>query len=725
MSVFVLCCIGASALLYLFNSIVSVFVNIRHSSTMKDGGKKVIYLSVTMMLLNFLMGCMCVIVFIFNLKGSIITDGITAMVLLISGMLSLLYLRFRKSLNMGLELYQNQSEYIKKTRNVILSNISHEIRTPMNTIIGLTEVLKKDEQVPDTMQEKLDNMSQAAANLLGVVNNLIDFAKIESNKLDIIECDYNLKDVIQDVISKSTDLLADKSVEFLADVDANMPSVLHGDDVRITQAITNVINNACKYTHVGVITFRVGFKPVDRNRGIFHFDVEDTGIGISEDDKPYVFMPNNGEAANVDRTNKGAGLSMLITRSIIDKMGGYISFSSEPGVGTNFYIEIPQTIVSSDPIGSLDDETMMNAGERYMFTAPMAKVLVVDDNIVNLFVAKEILANYGMEIQTASSGPECIDLVNENYYDLIFMDYVMPGMDGHETLLKLRQPESEYFRRIPVIALTAQTTGGSERIYLDEGFQGFLSKPIDVHDLEKILLKFLPEEYVCMKEGIEPKIRQQQMDEKLWYKRLCSVLVDFDVKLGLEHCNNDYTSYLNLLRVIYNDSFQQSSKLREFVRSGDIDSYRISVHALKSVTASAGDMRLSFICEENENAAKNNDLTYIRNHVETLISEYESFLTQIDTILQRESEMMSKGLTSHKQDRSAEEIKDLVDKLIASLDDYNVDDASNVLIELEHTNLTYDQEKALAEVQDELSMFKYELAIESVKKAFEVPDENK
>lgn len=723
MSVFVLICVGVAALLFLIDTAVSIVINLRNYVTIKEGGKRVVFLSVSMLLLNFVLFCLCFISFVFNLKGRYSTDFTSALVLLISGVMSFIHLRFRKTMNQGLKKYWHRDEDVRKTRSLIMSNISHEIRTPMNTIIGLTEVLRKDESLPENVIDNLDNMSQAGANLIGVVNNLIDFAKIESDKLDIIECDYNLKDMIQDVISKTTVLLADKSVEFLADVDASMPSVLHGDDVRLTQAITNIINNACKYTYVGVITFRVGYKPIDRNHAVFHFDVEDTGVGIPNEDKPFIFTANMANSSNNDRTNKGAGLSLLITKSIIEKMGGTVSFSSEQGVGTNFYIELPQNIVSSEPIGSLDDDVVMNASERYMFTAPMAKVLVVDDNIVNLFVAKEILGNYGMEIQTAQSGQECIDLVNENYYDLIFMDYVMPGMDGHETLLQLRQPESEYFRKIPVIALTAQTSGSSEKIFLGEGFQGFLAKPIDVHELEKVLIKFLPEEYICMKESVEPKIKQQKMDEKLWYKRLCSVLTDFDVKIGLEHCNNDYTSYLNLLRVIYNDSYQQVSNLRNLVNNGDIDNFRISVHALKSVTASAGDMRLSFICEENENAAKINDLTYINNHIETLISEYESFLNQIDTILQRESEMMNKGLTSHKQDRSAEDIRTLMKTLIDYLSEYNIDDAEKILADLEHTNLEYSQEKVVGEARNLLSLFKYDETIELLRKEFGIPDE--
>lgn len=715
MSIPVLVMLILSNILLLMSTIVSFIVNVKMKENMSVGGKKPLVLSYLMSLAIFVMFCLDLILVYRYIDGETSVDFLTSILIFFAALLNMLYLRFRRSLSVAISSARNKGEEVKNARNVIMANVSHEIRTPMNTIVGLIEILRKDETIDDVAREHLDSMNEASNSLLGVVNNLIDFAKIDSNKLDIIECDYNTKDVIIDIISKTKYLLADSTVEFLADVDSNLPSVLHGDDVRLVQALFNILTNACKYTHVGVITFRVTSRTTDKEHVMMHFDVEDTGCGISNEDKQFLFTPNN-KASYSHSSNRGAGLGLLISKNIIEQMGGTIEFSSEEGVGTDFSIEIPQRIIDIRPIGEIKEEASAS-NDRFMFTAPMAKVLVVDDNIVNLFVAKEILANYEMEIQTAASGEECIDLVNENYYDLIFMDYVMPEMDGRETLLKLRQPESEYFRKIPVVALTAQIGSGGEKVYLEEGFQGYLAKPLDVHELEKILIKFLPEEYICRKEGAKPAA-SSECNDKLWFKRLSSVLVDFDVKKGIEHCNNDYTLYMNLLRVIYSDSFSQTTKLKNFVETGNYEEYRIMVHAMKSVSASAGDMKLSYICQENENAAKNGDIIYIQNHLGTLISEYESFLSQIDTILQRESEMMNRGLTSHKEDRSDDEIKELTNKLLTALDDYNIDDCESVIAELEHTNLDYTKEKVVADVKDLLMLFKYEEAEKLIRENF-------
>ena len=716
MSIAVFVILILSIVVLLMSTIAAFIVNIKMRENMMVGGMKPIVLSYIMSFAIFAMFCLDLILVYRYINGEASIDILTAILILFAASVNLLYLRFRKSLSRAILNARSHGEEVKNIRNVIMANVSHEIRTPMNTIVGLIEILRKDNTISETAKEHLDSMNEASNSLLGVVNNLIDFAKIDSNRLDIIECDYNTKDVIIDIINKTNYQLSDKSVEFLADVDSNLPSVLHGDDVRLAQALFNILSNACKYTHVGVITFRVTSRTTDKEHVMLHFDVEDTGSGISAEDKQYIFTPNN-KASFTHSSSRGAGLGLLISKNIIEQMGGTITFSSEEGVGTDFSIEIPQRIIDIRPIGEIKEEAAAS-NDRYMFTAPMAKVLVVDDNIVNLFVAKEILSNYEMEVQTASSGAECIDLVNENYYDIIFMDYVMPDMDGRETLLKLRQPESEYFRKIPVVALTAQTGSGGEKIYLEEGFQGYLAKPLDVHDLEKVLLKFLPEEYICRKEGYAAPALQSDCNDKLWFKRLSSVLVDFDVKQGLEHCNNDYTSYMNLLRVIYSDSFSQTTKLKTFVETGNYEEYRIMVHAMKSVSASAGDMKLSYICQENENAAKNGDIIYIQNHLSTLISEYESFLSQIDTILQRESEMMNRGLTSHKEDKTDDEIKEITGRLIAALEDYNIDDCESAIAELEHTNLEYSKEKVISDVKDLLMLFKYEEAENLIKENF-------
>lgn len=640
-------------------------------------------------------------------------------IMFVGAAIAFLSLMYRKSLHEGMEKVAKRSETLKLARNTIMANISHEIRTPMNIIVGLTDIIKRNEEVPQSERDKLNEITEAGASLLGAVNNLIDFVKIESNRLDIIENDYNTKDMICEIIRKTTYMLKDKTVDFISDIDTTVPAVLHGDDVRIIQAVGNILNNACKFTSVGVVTLKVGYT-MSNTVAVLNITIEDTGCGISDENKKHVFSSCMSVDSRANRENRGAGLGLLITKSIIEKMSGSISFTSVEGKGTEFTVSIPQRIIDASPIGDVKSEFASSAESKFMFTAPMAKVLVVDDNMVNLFVAKEIMSNYEFEVQTASSGEECLKMAKENFYDIIFMDYVMPGMDGHETLLKLRRPENEHFKRMPVVALTAQIASGSERMYLDEGFQAYLSKPINVSDLEKVLLDLLPEEYICRKESSECSVSETsgKLEDSVWYKRLESVLKDFDVAKGLGYCNNDYTSYINLLRVIFQDGYNQLTGLKDAYGKNDAEGYRITVHAMKSVSASAGAMRLSFIAQEHENAAKSGDFDYIRNHIGALISEYEAFLAEIDTLLQRENEMMQRGMTAHKVNRNENEIMSYVLKLKEALDDFNVDDAEPVLNELENTNLDFNRQRAVSDIKDALELFKYEEAAKILSNEF-------
>lgn len=631
-------------------------------------------------------------------------------------------MRFRKLQNDDLKKVLKKSEEIKRVRNDIMAGISHEIRTPMNTIIGLTEVLKHNEKLEHADYENLENITNASVSLLGVVNNLIDFAKIETNHLDIIESDYSTQNLITELIRKTYYMLNEKGVEFISDVDPSIPSVLFGDDVRIQQAVYNVLSNACKFTHIGVVTFRTSVIKHDESNISLKFCIEDTGTGIKEKDKQGLFDINH-KTDSTQSGNGGTGLGLLITKNIIDNMKGSIEFTSDYGIGTSVTIIIPQKVADATPIGDIKTgKTRMNK-DRYMFKCPMARVLVVDDNMVNLFVAKELLSNYEMDITTVTSGEECINLVNSNYYDIIFMDYVMPEMDGHETLVKMRQGSNEYIGKIPVVTLTAQTANGCDKIYLDEGFQGYLSKPISIPDLEEVLLRLLPEEYICWKNNeLMPDTakRADEMEEKAWYKRLTSVLTGFDVKKGLLNCGNDYTSYITLLRVIFNDSFEQSEKLKSFVKNNDFDSYKVIIHSIMGVASSSGYDELCNKCVMHEQAVRDNDFDYVRKNFTDLINCYNDFIACIDVLLQRETEMSTRGLNEHRREAGEADIIELAKLLAGAIDEYNIDDAENYLNELEHINLGFRKEKAVERIRDLLALFKYSEALKVVTEEFEL-----
>ncbi|MCR5521222.1 MAG: response regulator [Lachnospiraceae bacterium] len=722
--------------LSLFNCIYVIIImtktNIKFRERMALGGKKFLIITDICYVFTVLFSVLVLLIFVLDVFCVISIEIISAVTVLAASLSMWFLLLIRGLQNKGIDVMFNRGNAMRDTRNRLMVSVSHEIRTPMNSIIGLSEVILRRDDIPDDVREDIDNISVASSLLLGVVNNLIDFTKVESGQIEIIESEYNTRGFIDEIIHRAGNMLKGSQVEFLTDIDAGLPLRLIGDEVRLVQAIANIISNASKYTHVGVITFRI-LCIRERNIAKLTFIIEDTGIGMNKGQREkflgysndeLIRDPMSGElkgtsslgSASDDDGNKSIGLGLIITRAIIEKLGGRMYFKSEEGSGTSVTIEVDQKIAVDTPIG---DFSLMHkeTKKHYMFSAPMARVLVVDDNVVNLFVSKELLLNYEIDVTTAGSGAECLALVNNNYYDLIFMDYVMPEMDGHETLKKLRKRENEFARKIPVVALTAMVTSGGSKMYIDEGFQGYLSKPINVHDLEEQLLRLLPDKYIVRK-NVPEEVDEEPIEQKLWYKRISNILTDVDIKQGLLYSNNDYMSYLNLLRVIYNDSYTQIAKLNRFKEKIDIDDFRVTIHALKSVTASVGAEELSSICKDLEMHAKDGDAVYIRDNIDNFIDRFDAFLRKIDTLLARENEMMVRGFNKPKITRPEEEISAIVEDLIISLEEFNADDAEFALKKLSGTNLDYDKTKVVETASEMLALFKYDEVKSLIENAF-------
>jgi len=710
-----------SLLVTLYFLAIMTRTNIKFRESMALGGRK--FLLITdicyAFAVLFFIGILITCVFVFT--GDMKVEPITAITLFIASIVNWLLLLIRRLQKRGIDVMFNRGNAMRDTRNRLMVSVSHEIRTPMNSIIGLSEVILRRDDIPDEVREDIDNISVASSLLLGVVNNLIDFTKVESGQIEIIESEYNTRGFIDEIIHRAGNMLKGSQVEFLTDIDGTLPIRMIGDEVRLVQAVANIISNASKYTHVGVITFRISCVK-ERGTAKLTFIIEDTGIGMNKGQRDKYLRysndelirdPESGELKGIsslgnisDEDGKTIGLGLIITRAIVEKMGGKIYFRSEEGSGTSVTIEVEQKVAVDTPIGNLS-LIHKEVKKHYMFSAPMARVLVVDDNVVNLFVSKELLLNYDIDVTTAGSGAECLALVNNNYYDLIFMDYVMPDMDGHETLVKLRKRENEFARKIPVVALTAMVTSGGSKMYIDEGFQGYLSKPINVHDLEEQLLRLLPDKYIVHK-NVPEDVDDEPIEEKLWYKRISSILTGVDIKTGLMYSNNDYSSYMNLLRVIYNDSYTQIAKLNRFKENIDLNDFRVTIHALKSVTASVGAEDLSRTCRNLEMHAKDGDSEYIKENIDGFIKSFDSFLRKIDMLLARENEMMVKGFNKPKSDMSKEEIDAIVKELIVCLDEFNADDAETCLKKLSNINLDYEKTKAVENAGDMIALFKYD-----------------
>lgn len=377
-------------------------------------------------------------------------------------------------------------------KSTFLANMSHEIRTPMGVILGMNEMIQRESKEQEIIEYSKDIMG-AANSLLSIINDILDFSKIESGKMNIVENEYNFKNMIQDLITMFRVKEQETGIKFRVKYDKELPLTLFGDDLRIKQCLINILSNAFKYTEKGSVNFEISGETDGEYKKIT-FSVKDTGIGIKEDEMNRLFDSFERLDENHNKTIQGTGLGLNITSSLLTLMGSQLKVESTYGEGSRFYFTISQKIIGSETIiSSMKNATdnVINDKKEY-FVAENANVLVVDDNLVNIKVFTALLKNSKMKIDTALSGMEAIEKVKENKYDIIFLDHMMPEMDGEVTFIKMK--EDNYIQDTPVIMLTANAISGMKEHFMDMGFAGYLSKPIDYDLLDKILRKYLTKE---------------------------------------------------------------------------------------------------------------------------------------------------------------------------------------------------------------------------------------
>ena len=390
-----------------------------------------------------------------------------------------------------------------EAKTVFLSNMSHEIRTPINAILGMNEMVLR-ESGDQTILSYSENIKSAGNTLLNLVNDILDLSKIEAGKFEIIPVDYDLSGMIHDLTNVITIRTEAKGLEFKIDIDDSIPKSLNGDEIRVKQIITNILTNAVKYTEKGSVTLKLTCKKTDRddNRVVIRVSVIDTGIGIKPEDMRKLFTKFERIEEKRNRKIEGTGLGMSITKSLLEMMGSELEVESVYGSGSTFSFDLEQKVVAWDQIGSYEqtNNDRPRAKEKYKekLHAPDASVLVVDDTDLNLTVFSQLIKHTGIQIDTAESGNECLEKAAEKTYDLIFLDHMMPGMDGTETLHELRAQTSGPNRNTPVICLTADALEGAREQYISAGFTDYLMKPIRPELLEEMLINMLPKEKVTL-----------------------------------------------------------------------------------------------------------------------------------------------------------------------------------------------------------------------------------
>lgn len=511
-----------------------------------------------------------------------------------------------------------------EAKSLFLSNMSHEIRTPINAILGMNEMILRECSDKQVLSYAA-NIQSAGKTLLFLINDILDMSKIESGKMEIVKAEYAPENLIMDLWNVIFLRAQEKGLSIRFSLDETLPRTIYGDDVRIKQIVTNLLTNAVKYTPQGGIEMKVAYEKRDEGELNLIISVKDTGMGIRQEDMGKLFESFQRLDEEKNRNIEGTGLGMNITMSLLKLMDGKMEVASEYGKGSEFTVTIPQKIICDEPTGDFatikERHKQSLSKKSQSFEAPEASVLVVDDNSMNLTVFTSLLKRTRMKITTADSGRKCLALVEKERYHMIFMDHMMPEMDGIETLHEIRKLKDSPNQDTPVIALTANALSGAREGYLKEGFADFLTKPIDSEMLEMTVQKYLPQDLIREANADETGTDHDaaQTDYESWLS------YGISIENGLSHAKNNREMYLELVKIFLRDRRKQDEMQRFIVEQNGKD-YATWVHGLKGNARILGADQLADMAFAHEQQSKAGNMQYAADHWEELLSVWEKTL---------------------------------------------------------------------------------------------------
>ena len=567
--------------------------------------------------------------------------------LLVAALLSMFTVR--PFVRMQGELFEEKvrAESANHAKSEFLANMSHEIRTPINAVLGMNEMILREQNhaldlseghIKDSLENigtYASDVKKAGNNLLAIVNDILDFSKIEAGHIDIVEAPYQLCSLLNDLNNMILFKSQDKGLDFKIEIDESIPNELCGDEVRIRQILTNLLNNAVKYTSKGSVRLTLNGTRLDARGLLLKFIVSDTGIGIKEEDIEKLFTKFERLEMEQNSTVEGTGLGLVITKRLLEMMNGNISVESEYSKGSVFTVTIPQKIISDTPIGDFQmryEAFMKEAGTYHeSFRAPSARILVVDDTKINLTVVVNLLKSTEMIIDTATSGADAVEMAKNTRYDLILMDQRMPKMDGTEALHLIRETASGKSCEAPVICLTADAVKGAKERYMAEGFSDYITKPIDSGALEKMLMKHLPKDKV--KRVLNKNSENVKTDNH--YDSDLNMLSDagIDPETGLKYCQNDEDFYRSMLADYVQSRKEKERELKNNFESENWHDYSIYAHSLKSSSKMIGALKLSELAAKIEEAADNGDSDFVRMNHDLMMSGYDNTVLAITKLI--------------------------------------------------------------------------------------------
>jgi signal transduction histidine kinase/FixJ family two-component response regulator/HPt (histidine-containing phosphotransfer) domain-containing protein len=579
-----------------------------------------------------------------------------------------------------IEELKTEAEDASQAKSNFLANMSHELRTPLNAIIGLSELALGGNSSEDERFENIIRVHTAGVTMLGLINDILDISKIEAGKFGIIPVRYDVSSVINDTVSLNMVRIASRPIEFRISVDEDLPAELIGDDIRVKQILNNLLSNAFKYTKKGSIEWDISFER-EGDEVILIFTVKDTGIGITKENLGHLFDDFNQVDTKANRGTEGTGLGLSITKHLVDMMNGSINVESEYGKGSTFTVRIRQRYVNDQVVGKETAEKLQafhyidhnrDRGTRFVrHRMPYARVLVVDDVQTNLDVARGMLKPYGMKMDMVTSGKEAINLIRSGAvrYDAVFMDHMMPGMDGVEATHIIRSEiGTDYAKNITIIALTANSILGSEEMFLNNGFQAFLSKPIDMIKLDSVL-----NTWVRNKELEQDSVFTADKDGDAVPERL-RLIPGFDAASVFAKFGGDAQSVISVIQTFIQSTIPLLDEIHS-VRENALQDYAVIVHGIKGSSRNIGAEEIGAEAEALELAAKKGDMEFVSE-------KNEAFITKTARLTDALGEALG-GIVSTDRERRPVPDKELLGIIGAAAVVFDIDTADNALSKLE------------------------------------------
>lgn len=596
-----------------------------------------------------------------------------------------------------------QTEDANRAKTNFVSNMSHEIRTPMNSIVGITEILLRSRHSPKE-QEYLLNIQRSGRVLLTIINDVLDCSKMEAGKMQLFDEPYDTCSLFHDLRISMENRIGHSGLELIYDIDQDIPCKLKGDMGRIRQVIINLVNNAIKYTEKGSVRFSVHVRQKNTDKVMLYYEVADTGIGIRKEDQKILFDAFQRVEMDRNRYVEGTGLGLTISQNLVNMMGGVIEVESEYGKGSRFFFTIEQTIIDPTPVsavnynGQKDNVTEKEA--ECLFIAPEAHILLVDDNELNLVVAKELLKPLRMQIDTAENGLQAVKMVRGSQYDLVLMDHMMPVMDGIEAAKAIRALPEDKYQKLPIIALTANAMVDARKEFLNAGMNGFVAKPIDFARICNQLKLWLPKDLVrdVPKEEAKKLLADDLSDREIQPE---DPQMGFSFEEGVKHCGSK-AALMKTIRIFYRTIDSKADKIEQCLKEGLISDYVVEVHALKSSALLIGAVPLSEAAKELEGYGKQGKTELLEEKTPDLLAMYRDFKDILKPYADKEE--------AARQEASNGEWCQALQQIHQCIEQFDLDGVDRIMEKLEE----YQIPECIRESMDQLRVYVADVSMEEI-----------